>query len=195
MGIVYALGILLMGLTLLIGIISVIVLLIMIIMKKNWKIPAIITGSIFGLFVISLITVIIISINNEGNTIALYDNPNQIQETVTDPEDDEDIVDQEEYSIDFDEYKELDARILSTGEYEKQTSLKYSNAEVLAIISDDEIGNQIVAVNLDDQEEFEDGIVIHDAVGRSEIIEGGIYTFYGPPDNKGRLILIGVEEE
>lgn len=191
MGIIYALGILLMGLTLLIGVVSVIVLIIMVIMKNNWKIPAIITGSTFGLFIISLVTVVVISVNNEGDSIALIEEPTQEEPATEDAE----VPAENESSINLDDYEELDIQTLSSGEYEKQTSLKYSNAEVLAIIPDEEIGNQIVAVNLDDQEEFEDGIVIHDAVARSEIVEDNTYTFYGAPDSEGRLILVDIEED
>jgi|SRR5699024_237677 len=191
MGIIYTLGILLMGLTLLIGVVSVIVLIIMIIMKKNWKIPAIITSSTFGLFIISLVTVVVISVNNEGDSITLIEEPTQEEPATEDAE----VPAENESSINLDDYEELDIQTLSSGEYEKQTSLKYSNAEVLAIIPDEEIGNQIVAVNLDDQEEFEDGIVIHDAVARSEIVEDNTYTFYGTPDSEGRLILVDVEED
>lgn len=99
------------------------------------------------------------------------------------------------HDIDKSEFEELDPTLLSNNEYEKQTKLKYSDAEVAAIIPDDEIGNQIVASNTGGEAVDDEAaaIIIHDATQFSDIEEGGTYTFYGVPDGNNRLILFTID--
>lgn len=122
----------------------------------------------------------------------------QANETTEDSQQDLDTTEEETdsiHDIDKSEFEELDPTLLSNNEYEKQTKLKYSDAEVAAIIPDDEIGNEIVASNTGGEAEDDKAaaILIHDATQFSDIEEGGTYTFYGVPDGNNRLILFTID--
>lgn len=163
--------------------VSLIALIVMAIRKKKLKVISVLTGSLFGGAILSLVIIfMLVSAMDleKGEAVSLT---NESQKTEASSEDDD------ETDIDLSEYQEADRDKINNNEYEKQESLKLTNVEVVSIIpGEDHPGNDVV-IKVDNG----DGLVLTDPVGREEIEEGGTYTFYGTPNEDRGLIIIDVE--
>lgn len=182
------LGIILMLLTVLaafIGVISLIFLIVMAIRKKRLKVPGIITGASFGLALIAFVFfVILVVVAPETYTIETNTPSSNVNASSSDDEETE----EEALEMDLSEYKEADLRKIHNNEYEKQTKLKVSDAEVISITpNDDGIGNMVVT-HVDNIP-----VILDDMIGY-DLTLNDYYTFYGPPNMEDGMFLIEYEE-
>lgn len=185
---------LLIILLLFVGVISLIALIVMAIAKKRLKVPGILTGVSFGsaifFFVVMLIVGVIATTGENANTASQNNNTsNSSNISTSNKNDDEDM---QSSDVTLTEYNEADLDKLHNNEYNKQSKLKVTNAEVISVTLSDEssgnnVGNMVVA-QVDDIP-----VIIHDMIGYDFEI-GDVHTFYGSPNMEDGMTLVEYEE-
>lgn len=172
-----------------VGAVLLIVLIIKAVRKDPLKRIGIATGSVFGIFALSIIGIIILVSVRAGmetieqTTASNTNNPTPVESQQSN------LDEEDENTIDFSTYEEADRDKVNANEYENDSDLKLTDTLVVAIVpSDDHPGNDI-AVQIDGG----DGLILNDPVGRSGLEENESYTFYGTPNGEKGLIIIGVE--